>query len=75
MAEKGNTQERVKNILMTATYIVYMYVNRGLYEDDKTTFLLLICFKKLITDNKLKADDISMFLKGGADLDPKTESQ
>jgi dynein heavy chain len=74
MAEKGNTQERVKNILMTATYIVYMYVNRGLYEDDKTTFLLLICFKKLITDNKLKADDISIFLKGGADLDPKSET-
>ena len=58
-----------------ATYIVYRYVNRGLYEEDKTTFLLLLCFKKLVTDNKLKNDDISLFLKGGADLNPKSEVQ
>ena len=53
--------------------MVYKYVNRGLYEDDKITFLLLICFKKLVTDKKLTKDDISMFLKGGADLNVKNE--
>ena len=45
-----------------------MYVNRGLYEDDKVTFLLLICFKKLVTDKKLMGKDVSLFLKAGADV-------
>jgi len=74
IAEKSqSTAERVENILQMATYIVYLYINRGLYENDKLTFLLLIVFKKLITDGKLKNSDISLYLKGGADLDQKAE--
>lgn len=33
----------------------------------------MIVFKKLITDKKLTTGDISIYLKGGADLDQKTE--
>jgi len=33
----------------------------------------MLVFKKLITDKKLKQGDISLYLKGGADLDQKTE--
>ena len=56
-----------------ATEVVYEYINRGLYEDDKITFLLLICFKKLITDRKLRNEDVSLFLKGGGDLNWNNE--
>ena len=52
---------------------MYKYVNRGLYEEDKSTFLLLVCLKKLITDGKLKTDDISILLKAGGNLNIKNE--
>lgn len=48
-------------------------VNRGLYEADKTTYLLLNVFKILITDRKLSNNDVSIYLKGGSDLDQKSE--
>lgn len=35
----------VENILSALSYNVYRYVNRGLFEKDKVTFLLMICFK------------------------------
>jgi dynein heavy chain len=75
IAEKGTTIERVQNIINSATYQVYYTVNRGLYEADKTTFLLLIVFKVLITDKKLSNNDVSIYLKGGGDLDSKSEKQ
>ncbi len=59
----------VENILKGLSYNVYRYVNRGLFEIDKMTFLLMVCFKIMITDKKLKPDDISLFLKGGSVLD------
>lgn len=70
-AEKGGTLERVNYIIESATWEVYYYVNRGLYEADKTTYLLLNVFKILITDKRLNSGDVSLYLKGGADLDSK----
>ena len=32
--------ERVRNIVDKLSYVVYRYVNRGLFEKDKITFLL-----------------------------------
>lgn len=61
--------KRVHNIIETMTYIVYRYVNRGLYEKDKLCFILLVTLKILITAGELKAMDLTMFLRGGAALD------
>jgi dynein heavy chain len=45
---------------------VHRYVNRGLFEKDKITFLLIIFFKILITAKKLSNNDVGAFLKAGA---------
>ena len=54
------------------SYYVYKYVNRGLFEKDKITFILMMCFKILTTAQKITGLDISLFLKSGAALDIKT---
>lgn len=51
------------------TYMCYRYINRGLYEKDKLTFILLVTMKILITAALLKASDLTIFLRGGAALD------
>jgi len=65
--------KRVENIIEYLTFHVYRYVNRGLFEKDKITFILMMCFKILQTAGKLNGNDISLFLKSGASLDIKTE--
>jgi len=69
MSEKGSVSERIQSILDTSTYVIWRYIDRGLFENDKVTFLVMIVFKKLITNKKLNANDISLYLKGGGDLD------
>jgi len=69
MSEKGSVAERIQSILDTSTYVIWKYIDRGLFENDKVTFLVMIVFKKLITNKKLNAGDIAIYLKGGADLD------
>merc|ERR1711871_470635 len=54
---------------MGMTYLVYRYVNRGLYEADKLTFKLLVTTKIMITAGYLKTSDLTLFLRGGAALD------
>jgi len=61
--------KRVSNIIETMTYIVYRYINRGLYEKDKLCFVLLITMKILITAGDLRGTDLTLFLRGGAALD------
>lgn len=65
--------KRVEIIIEFLTYHVYNYVNRGLFEADKATFVLIICFKILTTKGTITNNDVSMFLKGGDALDAKTE--
>lgn len=60
---------RVTNIIETMTYMCYRYINRGLYEKDKLTFVLLVTMKILITAVLLKTTDLTIFLRGGAALD------
>ncbi len=57
------------NIIETMTYMCYRYINRGLYEKDKLTFVLLVTMKILITAALLKTTDLTIFLRGGAALD------
>ncbi|CAG9316033.1 unnamed protein product [Blepharisma stoltei] len=70
IAEKASTnQDRVKNITNKLTYVAYRYVNRGLFEKDKLTFLLMICLKILVIGGKLTQTDVDLLLKGGKALD------
>ena len=39
--------KRVENIIKYLTFNLYRYVNRGLFERDKITFILMMCFKIL----------------------------
>lgn len=66
---KNRTPNRVTNIIETMTYMCYRYINRGLYEKDKLTFVLLVTMKILITAVLLKSSDLTIFLRGGAALD------
>jgi len=69
--------KRVDIIIKYLTFHVYKYVNRGLFERDKTTYILMICFKILTTgdkkEKKLTANDVSVFLKAGSMLDIRNE--
>ena len=65
--------KRVDNIIEFLTFEVYRYVNRGLFEKDKITFILMMCFKILQTAMKITGLDVSIFLKSGAALDIKNE--
>lgn len=72
-AEKNDLEpeKRVQNIVEYLTYEVFEYVNRGIFSRDQVNFLLMICFKILITDGVLIENDINLFLKAGALLDKK----
>ena len=69
-SEKANlSSKRVANIIQTMTYITYRYINRGLYEGDKLTFVLLLTMKVLVAAQLLENSDVTLFLRGGAALD------
>jgi dynein heavy chain len=69
-AETSNVlQQRVDNIIETLTYIVYRYINRGLYEKDRQLFVFVITTKILITASLIGQSDMDLFLRGGAALD------
>lgn len=73
-SERNNLPaKRVENIIRYLTFYVYKYVNRGLFEKDKISFILMMCFKVKQTDKKINNADVSLFLKSGAALDSKTQ--
>lgn len=45
--------KRVDNIIEYLSFYVYKYVNRGLFENNKITFILMMCFKILLTAGKI----------------------
>jgi dynein heavy chain len=63
--------KRVVNIIETMTYITYRYINRGLYEDDKLAFIMILAMKILVTMQlpAFPPHFVSLFLRGGAALD------
>jgi dynein heavy chain len=61
--------KRVQNIILTMTYEVYRYINRGLYESDKIAFTFILTFKILNTAGMLDQGEFALFLRGGAALD------
>jgi dynein heavy chain len=66
-------KERVLNIRTELTRRVYYYINRGLFERDKTSFKMMMCTKILIKDGKLTSADVSLFLKAGAGVDDRNK--
>jgi dynein heavy chain len=66
-------KERVLNIRTELTWRVYRYINRGLFERDKTTFKLMMGTKILIKDGKLTNADVGLFLKAGAGIDDRNK--
>jgi dynein heavy chain len=70
ISEKASfASKRVNNIIDAMTYITFRYINRGLYECDKVSFILIVTFKILIVAGKLENRLISLFLRGGGALD------
>ena len=63
--------KRVDIIIKSLTFHVFKYVNRGLFERDKTSFILVIVFKILVTAFKITNDDVGIYLKAGGDLDAR----
>jgi len=75
-AERASlASKRVENIIEAMTYITYRYINRGLYEKDKLTFILICTMKILVTAGLLKGSDVTLFLQGGAALDISTSKR
>ena len=70
VAEKaGLASKRTANIIEAMTYVVYRYINRGLYEKDKLMFVFIVTVKIMVTAGLLDASDVAVFLRGGAALD------
>ena len=65
--------KKVENIEEKLTYVVFRYINKGLFVRDKMAFVLMICLKILIISGKLTTGDVGILLRSGMALDVKTE--
>ncbi|PVD20700.1 hypothetical protein C0Q70_18859 [Pomacea canaliculata] len=63
------TQKRIQNIIDYMTFEVFKYSVRGLYEADKLTFTLLLALKIDMQAQKVRPEEFSILIKGGAALD------
>lgn len=63
------TGKRINNIIESLSYEVFRYTCRGLYEDHKFLFTMLLALKIDMNKSNIKHDEFQVLIKGGAALD------
>lgn len=65
----ASVHKRVNNIIEALTYLTYRYINRGFYEKDKLTFVLVVTMKVLLVAGELTSRDMFAFFRGASAVD------
>jgi len=64
-----HTTKRIANIIDYLTFEAFRYTSRGLYEEHKFVFALLLALKVDVNKGAVKHIEFQTFIKGGAALD------
>lgn len=64
--------KRIENIIEYCTYNVFLYTARGLYEDHKFLFVMLLALTIDMDKKAISHEEFQCLIKGGAALDMNT---